>query len=80
MKSNLIEITVSGRTGSGKSEVLQVIWEALRMNYGPESNITGAVNLDAKKEARETGQTANKKQTVFVLFEQNISGKIVAHD
>ncbi len=80
MKSNLIEITVSGRTGCGKSEVLQVIWEALRREYGPESNITGAVNLDAKREARETGQTANKKKTVFVLFEQNVTGEIVVYD
>jgi nucleoside-triphosphatase THEP1 len=80
MKTNLIEITVSGRTGSGKSEVLEVINNALREHYGIRANITGETNLGAIDEANTTGQTANKKKTVFVLIEQNVAGDIRVYD
>lgn len=80
MKSNLIEITVSGRTGCGKSEVLEVISTALREHYGYRANITGATNTGAVDEANHTGQTARKKGTVFALFEQNVTGEIELHD
>ena len=79
MKTNLIEVTVSGRTGSGKSEVLEVISSALAAYYKTK-NITGKVCEGAIDEARHTNQTAKKKETVFVLFEQNISGEVKAHD
>lgn len=80
MKSNLIEVTVSGRTGSGKSEVLEVISNALREKYGRCVNITGATNEGAIEEAKHTRQTAMKNGTTFVLFEQNVSGEIKTHD
>lgn len=80
MKANLIEITVSGRTGCGKSEVLQVIHDALRKHYGASAKITGDVNLGAIDDAKTTGQTASKKKTIFALYEQNVSGEIRVHD
>jgi energy-coupling factor transporter ATP-binding protein EcfA2 len=80
MKTNLIEVTVSGRTGSGKSEVLEVINNALREYYGHNANITGETCLGAVADAKTTGQTANKKSTVFVLREQNVTGEIRVHD
>lgn len=76
MNTNLIEITVSARTGSGKSEVLEVIHNALTEFYGRKVSITGSTNLGAIEEARDTMQTAKKINTVFVLYEQNISGDI----
>lgn len=79
MKSNVIEITVSGKTGSGKSEVLEVISNALFSHYGVGVNITGSTCTGAIEEARETGQTANYKNSVFVLFEQNVSGQLTEH-
>lgn len=79
MKSNIIEITVSGKTGSGKSEVLEVISNALFSHYGVSVNITGSTCRGAIYEAKETGQTAKSKNTVFVLFEQNVSGQLTTH-
>lgn len=80
MKTNLIEVTVSGRTGSGKSEVLEVINNALREYYGHNANITGETCLGAVADAKTTGQTAKGKNTVFVLREQNVTGEIRVHD
>ena len=80
MKSKLIEITVSGRTGNGKSEVLEVINNALRDHYGRSANITGAVCVGAIAEAAKTGQTAKHRNTIFVLYEQNVTGEIKVHD
>jgi len=79
MKSNIIEITVSGKTGSGKSEVLEVISNALFSHYGIDVNITGSTCQGAIDEAKETGQSAKHNNTVFVLYEQNISGKLTEH-
>jgi nucleoside-triphosphatase THEP1 len=79
VKSNLIEITVSGRTGSGKSEVLEVISTALREHYGHRANITGETCAGAVDDAKTTGQTARGRNTVFALFEQNITGDIKIH-
>ena len=80
MKTNLIEVTVSGRTGCGKSEVVEVINQALRNHYGIRAKITGDIDTEAIEEAKHTGQTAKKKNTVFVLFEQNVTGEIKVHD
>ena len=83
MKTNLIEITVSGRTGSGKSEVLEVIKNALDEFYGyPRTKIKIAgLDVDgAIDEAKHTGQSAKSKNTVFVIYEQNITGDIKVHD
>ena len=79
MKSNIIEIIVSGKTGSGKSEVLEVISTALFSHYGIDVNITGSTCFGAIDEAKATGQSAKSKNTVFVLFEQNISGQLTVH-
>jgi len=83
MKTNLIEITVSGRTGSGKSEVLEVIKNALEKELGfPATHIkiAGFDPTGAIKESKTTGQSANTGNTVFVLYEQNVSGEIKTHD
>ena len=80
MKTNLIEITVSGRTGEGKSEVIEVISTALREYYGHSANITGETCTGAVEEAKHTGQTAKGKNTVFMLYEQNVTGEIKIHD
>ena len=83
MKTNLIEVTVGGRTGSGKSEVLEVVKRALADFYGyPATHIRIAgINPDgAIAEAAHTGQTAKGKDTVFVLREQNVTGDIKVHD
>lgn len=84
MKTNLIEITVSGRTGCGKSEVLEVISNALSDFYCDKSSsrirIAGKNPKGAIDEAKHTNQTAKGKKTIFVLHEQNISGKIEVWD
>lgn len=80
MKANLIEITVSGRTGCGKSEVLEVIANALRAHYGINTNITGKTSDGAIKDAETTGQTAKSSKTVFALYEQNVTGEIKVWD
>lgn len=72
MDSNIIEITVTGSTGSGKSEVCEVIANALREYYKTSKetiNVAGDVNVGAIKDAKTTGQTA--KSAIFVLREQN---------
>lgn len=83
MKTNLIEITVSGRTGSGKSEVINVIRNALFDFYGRGEGrirVAGVNEVDAIQEAKTTGQTAKRDNTVFVLYEQNVTGEIKVHD
>lgn len=83
MKTNLIEVTVSGRTGSGKSEVLEVIKGAIDNFYGyPRTHVKIAgFNPDGSiEQAQHTGQTAKGKNTVFVLHEQNVTGEIKVHD
>lgn len=84
MKTNLIEITISGRTGCGKSEVLEVIKNALSEFYGDPSstriNVAGKNPTGSIDEAKTTGQTARGKNTVFVLFEENLSGNVKTHE
>lgn len=73
MKTTVIEITVSGPVGSGKSEVLEVIKHALNKELGyPKTHIKVAgFNPDgAIDEAKHTGQTARRENTVFVLYEE----------
>lgn len=80
MKTNLIEITVSGRTSSGKSEVLEVIDKALREFYGHSVKIVDCGYKGSIEDATITGQTAKHKKTVIVMFEQNITGEIKIHN
>lgn len=83
MKTKLIEITVSGRTGTGKSEVLEVIKRALHDFYGyppTHINVAGFNPDGAILDAAKTGQTAKGIGTVFVLYEQNVSGEIKVHN
>lgn len=83
MKTNLIEITVSARTGCGKSEVVEVITNALKEFYGDSAQICGRAtygNQGAIEEAKHTKQTAKDKNTIFALYEQNVSGEINLHD
>ena len=84
MKTNLIEITVSGRCGAGKSEVLEVIRNALDDFYMDKSSsrirIAGKNPKGAIDEAKHTKQTAKGKNTVFVLFEHNIAADGTIYD
>lgn len=73
MKTNVIEITVSGKCGGGKSEVLEVIKNALQSELGYPHNrikIAGYDPAGAIKEAKTTGQTTRREGTVFVLYEE----------
>ena len=71
MKTKLIEITVSARTGEGKSEVLEVIRNALDEFYCDKSStrirIAGKNPKGAIEEAKHTGQTAKRKRHYFCV-------------
>lgn len=79
MKTKLIEILVSAETGSGKSEVMEVIENALRDFYGLNVQIASydmqlernSSGTSLIKNAKTTGQTVNIKNSVFVLREHN---------
>lgn len=73
MKTNIIEITVRGSCGTGKSEVAEVIANALNDFYNPGNNmvkVSGDTCVGAIEEAKTTGQTAKRKETIFVLREE----------
>lgn len=83
MQPKVITITVAGETGSGKSEVLEVIAEALRNFYQetPEKIlVAGKVSRGAISQAAATGQTANKKGVLFFLREDNVVDGVVRHE
>lgn len=71
MNNNIIEIMVSGVTGSGKSEVCEVIAKALKAHYGRHDKVTiaGDVNEGAIESAKTTGQTA--ANAIFIIDEVN---------
>jgi len=68
MRSNIIEITVSGKTGSGKIEVLEVISTALFSHYRIDVNITGSTCYGAIDETKATGQSAKSKKYCFCFI------------
>ena len=70
--TNLIEVTVRGGVGCGKSEVLEVIANALNEFYrnGESVKIAGKSCKGAIEEAETTGQSAKRSPTVFVLYEK----------
>jgi len=70
--TNLIEVTVRGSVGCGKSEVLEVIANALSEFYrkGSTVKIAGKSCKGAIEDAETTGQSAKRSQTVFVLYEK----------
>jgi len=71
-ETSLIEVTVRGDVGCGKSEALEVIANALNDFYqnGSRVKVAGKVCKGAIEEAKHTGQTAKGKNTVFVLYEK----------
>lgn len=71
-ETNLIEVTVRGNVGCGKSEVLEVIANALNEFYrnGSKVKVAGKVCKGAIEEAKFTKQSAKFKPTVFVLYEK----------
>jgi len=79
LNTKLIEITVSAETGTGKSEVTEVIERALRDFYGNNVQIASydmqlERNSSGKnliENAKNTGQTVNIKNSVFVIKEHN---------
>lgn len=75
MQTKVIEVTVTGETGTGKSEVLEVIANALREHYksGNRVKVAGKTCPGAIEEAQHTGQTAKDKDTIFVLREHNVA-------
>lgn len=71
-ETNLIEITVRGGIGRGKSEVLEIISNALKDFY-PEGFVVGETCEGAIEEAKTTRQTAKGSSTVFMLYERTPS-------
>jgi len=71
-ETSIIEVTVRGGVGSGKSEALEVIANALNDFYrnGSRVKVAGKVCKGAIDEAKHTRQTAKSKNTVFVLYEK----------
>lgn len=80
MKKNSITIEVKGETGSGKTEVCELIHNALTAYYG--ENVT-VVATDLEKERRSahmgilddakfTGQSCLMKDTTITLTETNV--------
>jgi nucleoside-triphosphatase THEP1 len=84
MQTKVIEISVTGETGSGKSEVLEVIANALRAHYpsGDCVKVAGEVCTGAIDEAKTTGQSAKGKDTILVLTECNVPlmSRLELHD
>nr|BDD48052.1 hypothetical protein 6 [Pseudomonadaceae bacterium] len=75
-KTNLIEITVSGKVGCGKSEVLEVIKNALEKELGyprTQIKVAGFDPTGAIEEAKHTRQTTKTENTVFVLYEDDMA-------
>jgi len=70
--TNLIEVTVRGGVGCGKSEALEVIANALNEFYrnGSSVKIAGQCCTGAIADAETTGQSAKRSPTVFVLYEK----------
>jgi len=70
--TNIIEVTVRGGVGCGKSEVLEVIANALNEFYrnGESVKVAGESCKGAIEEAETTGQSAKRSPTVFVLYEK----------
>ena len=71
-ETNLIEVTVRGEVGCGKSEVLEVIANALNEFYrnGSKVKVAGKVCEGAIEQAKFTKQSAKFVPTVFVLYEK----------
>lgn len=67
---DLIEIRVIGPTGSGKSDVLEVIEHALRDAYGP-CTMVASYDLAAERNLVAELKKPHISRTVFVLTEQN---------
>lgn len=71
-ETSMIEVTVRGEVGCGKSEALEVIANALREFYhrGSKVVVAGKVCEGAIEEAKFTKQSARFKPAVFVLYEK----------
>lgn len=70
--TRIIEVEVRGSCGIGKSEVLEVISNALRDFYenGSRTVIAGDLCEGAIDDAKTTKQTAKHKDTIIVLKER----------
>lgn len=74
--SKMIEIEVSGPTGTGKSHVMAVIRGALIAEYGPRVQVA---SYDLAEESGLVGDDHSKwnkprcKETVFVIRETNLA-------
>lgn len=70
MSINHIEIRVIGPTGSGKSDVMEVIEHALRDTYGPHTMVASH-DLSLERNLGSPGAKPTVKNTVFVITEKN---------
>lgn len=74
--SKMIEIEVSGLTGTGKSHVMAVIHAALLAEYGARTQVA---SYDLAEESGLNGDDYSKwnkprcKETVFVIRETNLA-------
>lgn len=84
MKKNNITVEVKGGTGCGKTEVCELIHNALTAYYGQNVAIV-APDLDKERamahigildDAKFTGQSCFLKDTTITLVETNIAGKV----
>lgn len=82
MKKNSITIEVKGVTGSGKTEVCELIHNALTAYYGENVTVV-ATDLERERamahigildDAKFTGQSCFLKDTTITLVETNIAG------
>ncbi|MCY1298886.1 hypothetical protein D9M68_638480 [compost metagenome] len=70
MSTNRIEIRVTGPTGTGKSDVMEVIEHALRDAYGPNAMVASH-DLSRERALRPTMTKPDISRTACIITEQN---------
>lgn len=68
-QSEIIEITVSGPVGSGKSHVLSVIEAALKAEYGKHVPVASRALSEERGLVGEAFTKPNAQKVIFVLHE-----------
>lgn len=68
--AKIIGITVSGRMGVGKSQVLGVIERALKAEYGDDIDLR--MSVPAPSENGEAADPVSAKNTTFYLNENTV--------
>ena len=75
--TQVIEIVVVGPVGSGKSHVLELIYNALRGSYGPHAQVVSH-DLSAERALSSPGAKPDISRTIFNLRERGeVSAKVI---